>query len=179
MSSAHEPELDPVRRMRVMAAALPLHCHAEAFLEAPFVDVWAVAGDPEGGLPRLLPGLRRLVLVDGPWPHQRARAHGPWGRVVEADVLRQPGWCLMQSERTFLGLAAVPQDHGTRFGFFAGPRTARNAAAGHVLERCADHYARRVVARLRASVADGRAGRPGLAGPDRKSDGTFRHPPGS
>ena len=51
-------ELDPVRRMRVVAASTPGVGYAEKLIPAPFDAVWDTASDLERELPRLLTDVR-------------------------------------------------------------------------------------------------------------------------
>src|SRR4051794_26373395 len=45
-------DLDPVRRLRVLAAAIPGAAVAESVLDAPFDDVWSAATDFENAVPK-------------------------------------------------------------------------------------------------------------------------------
>ena len=51
-------ELDPVRRMRVIAAATPGVAYAETLIPAPFNTVWELASDLEHELPRMVTDVR-------------------------------------------------------------------------------------------------------------------------
>lgn len=126
--------LDPVRRLRVLAAGLNSVMYAEAHLDASFGEVWAVAGDLEGELPHLIPSIRAFRLEEG-LPEGTARgaaeggrercravAHGPLGHAADFDVLLQSGWCLMQSRMVIGGMAAVAEGTGTRFAVLGGAR---------------------------------------------------------
>ena len=48
-------DLDPVRRMRVLAAATPGVAYAEKLIPAPFSAVWEAASDLEHELPAWSP----------------------------------------------------------------------------------------------------------------------------
>src|SRR5581483_4937693 len=56
-------ELDPVRRLRVLAAAIPGAAVAEAVLEAPFGPVWEAATDFENAVPRIELFIGRAEIV--------------------------------------------------------------------------------------------------------------------
>lgn len=58
--------LDPVRRLRVMAAGLNAVMYADEYIDAPFAEVWAVASDLEAELPHLVPTLRASAWRRGP-----------------------------------------------------------------------------------------------------------------
>ncbi|MEU3659498.1 hypothetical protein AB0E77_06985 [Streptomyces sp. NPDC032940] len=115
-------ELDPVRRLRVMAAGLHAVMYAEAHVDLPAADVWAVAGDLERELPHLLPTLREFRCRPCGGDRFHGQALGPFGHTARFDVLLQPGWCLMQSEHVVGGMAAVPEGSGTRFAVLGGLR---------------------------------------------------------
>ncbi|MFF2149196.1 hypothetical protein [Kitasatospora sp. NPDC058190] len=117
-------ELDPVRRLRVMAAAgagRPLY--AERRLAAGFDQVWRVASDLSGELPGLISGLRSFEV--GP-AQAGERLEGLAVSVVghreRFEIVLRSGWCLMQSRVLLGGMAAVPDGDGTRFALLAGLR---------------------------------------------------------
>ena len=56
-------ELDPVQRMRVLAAGLPHVALAETVIAAPFDAVWAVAGDLVNGVPRFEHDVRSIEIL--------------------------------------------------------------------------------------------------------------------
>lgn len=131
-------ELDPVRRLRVLAAAgtaRPLF--AERRLAAGFDEVWSVAGDLSGELPGLIGGLRSFDVGPGPGPGPGAGGDGGGtgggdrlvglavsvlGHRERFDIVLRSGWCLMQSKVLLGGMAAVPDGDGTRFALLAALR---------------------------------------------------------
>ncbi|EST36107.1 hypothetical protein M878_03125 [Streptomyces roseochromogenus subsp. oscitans DS 12.976] len=115
-------ELDPVRRLRVMAAGLNAVMYAEAHVDLPMRDIWAVASDLEGELPHLVPTLRAFRCRPASGDRRLAWAYGPLGHTARFDVLLQTGWCLMQSRYVVGGMAAVPEGRGTRFAVLGGMR---------------------------------------------------------
>ncbi len=54
-------DLDPVARLRALAAAIPGSAITETAIAAPFETVWAVASDGEQGLPHFVINVRRGV----------------------------------------------------------------------------------------------------------------------
>jgi hypothetical protein len=106
-------DLDPVRRLRVMAAATPGCVMLERFIPMPFDAVWAVAADLEGELPRYQPYVRTLTVTPGDGDRLRAVALGAGGLRARFDAVLRPGWCWMQSRYVVFGLAAVPVEGGT------------------------------------------------------------------
>lgn len=117
-------ELDPVRRLRVLAASLRFPVYlGETTIPAPLDAVWAVAADLERELPRSLPTVRsaRITRADG--EHLELLAIGTLGQRARFDVVLRPGWCLMRSRFVFGAMAAVPgPDGGTRFASLGGFR---------------------------------------------------------
>ena len=128
MSAGPPVELDPIRRLRAMAAAIPGAAVAEAVLDAPFDSVWAVATDFEhvGGIEILIKEARiRSRRPDAETGGERVeieykpRPFGP-REVIEADV--RPGWCWMQSPLAVAAMAAVPEGERTRFAHLEAVR---------------------------------------------------------
>jgi len=90
-------DLDPVRRMRVIAAATPGVAYAEKLIPAPFSAVWAAASDLERALPRMVTDLRSFEITSTRGEQLTARARGRLGQHARFDVVLRPGWCVMQS----------------------------------------------------------------------------------
>lgn len=161
-------ELDPVQRLRVMAAGLNAVMYAEEYIDAPVSEVWDVASDLEGELPHLIPTVRTFRMVPGYRPGAPERgqgwAHGPFGYRARFDVLLQPGYCLMQSRHVVGGMAAVPEGDGTRFAVLGGIRGGRGGRVATVLNalRCLGHdRGRRMIARARRRTSARTTARPG------------------
>jgi hypothetical protein len=117
-------ELDPVRRLQVLAASLrfPVYLR-ETTIAAPLDTVWSVAADLERELPRSLPTVRsaRITRQDG--ERLELLALGTLGQRARFDVVLRPGWCLMRSRFVLGAMAAVPDpDGGTRFASLGGVR---------------------------------------------------------
>lgn len=116
-------ELDPIGRMRVMAAALPGLVVVEREMAVPFEAVWAVASDLEHELPGLGGGyvtsFRYLTVED---ERREALVHGPVGIRDHFRIVLRPGWCWMEGRLLTAGMAAVPSGAGTRFAWAAGLR---------------------------------------------------------
>jgi hypothetical protein len=121
-------ELDPIRRLRVLAAAIPGAAVAEGVLDAPFEAVWETVADLEHaagielfvGEPQIRSrrqdpetGGERLELEYRMRPFRRRE-------VTEVDL--RPGWCFMQSPLTIAAMAAVPDGERTRFAHLEAAR---------------------------------------------------------
>lgn len=112
-------ELDPVRRMRVLAAATPGVAYAEKLIPAPFSAVWEAASDLEQELPRMVTDLRTFEVTSARGERLTASARGRLGQRARFDVVLRPGWCVMQSRFLIGGMAAAPDGENTRFAFSA------------------------------------------------------------
>jgi hypothetical protein len=137
-------ELDPIRRLRVLAASVPgaLH-HREFLLPAPVDRVWAVASDLEQELPRLLGTVRSFRFTGGEGERLRAHAVGRFGQRADFDVVLRPGWCVMRSRFVLGAMAAVPAGEGTRFATLGGFRFPGARLLGPVTELLGDAAIRR------------------------------------
>ncbi|MFI0939822.1 hypothetical protein [Streptomyces sp. NPDC021020] len=160
-------ELDPVRRLKVIASAARRPAVAERHLDAPLADVWRVAADLEGELPGIVGGLRsftRTGAVAAP------AADGPGGERFTAlavsslrhrerfDVVLRPGWCLMQSRLLVGGMAAVEEDSGTRFAMMYAFRFPGGGLLRGFGRLGAAARSRAMLDRLERRVAELRAG---------------------
>jgi hypothetical protein len=113
--------LDPVRRLRVMAAALPGVALVERDLPEPLDTVWSFIGDLERSVPTFdrLVGSLRVVERDG--EHLEVVARAPVLQLpTRFSVELRPGWCWMQSRMYIVGMAATAIDGGTRYAQLEG-----------------------------------------------------------
>jgi len=80
--SQHWPvaDLDPVRRLQVIAATTPGVIYAEQHIAGPFGNVWAVASDLENELPSIITDVRTWITASAAGgyrhPHKAASACG-------------------------------------------------------------------------------------------------------
>lgn len=146
-------DLDPVRRLRVLAAALPGAFLAESVLDAPFDRVWAVAADLEHELPLLLRTVRSLRIVQADGENLVADIAGHFFLRDTFDVVLRPGWCVMQSARVVGGMAAVTEGTGTRFAFLGALRVPGTRPAAPMLRKVGQPVGRGLLGRLRDRVA--------------------------
>jgi hypothetical protein len=121
-----QARLDGLARLRVLAAGLPGTFLHERHLDHPVDDVWAVAADLEGAVPRYEPDVSSLRIRRRDGDRLDVVAHGPWWmgkRPVGFDVELRHGWCWMVARRPqvyVVGMAAEPEGEGTRFGHLEG-----------------------------------------------------------
>jgi hypothetical protein len=116
-------DLDPVRRLRVLAAAVRFPVYvAETVLPVPVERVWAVASDLERELPRCISTVRSARVTQAEGDRLVLLATGTFGQRARFDVVLRPGWCLMRSRFVLGAMAAVPEAGGTRFASLGGFR---------------------------------------------------------
>jgi hypothetical protein len=116
--------IDPVMRMRALAAGLPHVAADETVLDHPFERVWPFLTDFEVATPLYEGIVGRARIIERHESGGRLTLEtqspllGPWTRF---DVVLQPGFCLMQSRIGQVGMAARPEGPtATRFFHFEG-----------------------------------------------------------
>ena len=140
-------ELDPVARLRVLAAALPHASFEERVIEAPFERVWSYIEDMERGVPQFEGNVRRLRVVRREGERLWLESEGALGLTLRMQAVLRPGWCVMEtaSGSVQIGMAACAEGPGrTHFAHFEGSRW---------LGRLARPLFRRFVRRDLASLA--------------------------
>lgn len=108
-------ELDPVRRLHAMAAAIPGAALVEGLLDAPFDPVWSVATDFEKGATEIEPFLSSARILSHEGERLELVYTAPLGMHDRIEVVLRPGWCWMQSPMLVAAMAAVPEGERTRF----------------------------------------------------------------
>lgn len=110
--------LDPIARLRVIAAGLPEAAFVETILDAPYASVWRVASDLEQGASKFESAVQALEILQRQGERlQVAVLTSDGGRLLMEVILRD-GYCLMQSEPVAIGMAARPEGQRTRFAHF-------------------------------------------------------------
>jgi hypothetical protein len=144
-------ELDPVARLRALAAALPHVAFEERVIEAPFPRVWSFIEDMERGVPRFEGNVRRIEIVQREGERLWLRSWSPLGLELRMRAVLRPGWCVMGTATgsAQIGMAARAEGAATRFAHFEGSRWLGRAA--RPLFRA---FVRRDLARL-ARLAEG------------------------
>jgi len=111
--------LDPVAKMRALAAGLPNAAIDEAVFDVPFDRLWSFIEDLEGNTPRFEGLVNRLRILDRDGERIRLEARTPIGLSIEFDCVLRSGWCTMQSGSSQIGMAAHPESPTqTRFIHF-------------------------------------------------------------
>ncbi|MEV5603154.1 hypothetical protein AB0L33_17105 [Streptomyces sp. NPDC052299] len=148
--------LDPVRRLRVLAAGVPGARVTTREIAAPCAAVEPLLADIGGELALLVPDMRRLRLTRADGDRVEAVARSRFGMRARFHGVRRPGWLWLQSRFVLIGIAATPsaaRPGHTLVAFTGGVRVPGRAALVPVGVRRAG---RKVLARL-----DARVGRPG------------------
>lgn len=116
-------DLDPVRQLRVLSAALPGTGLVERVIDAPYERVWPLIEDMESTVPGFDPMVASLRIVERDRDHLVVVARAPvLGLPTRFDVELRPGWCLMQSRLYVVGMAAVPAGSDrTHYAQLEGP----------------------------------------------------------
>lgn len=140
--------LDPVRRLRALAAGLDGIALEERHLDAPFESVWSFISDLEHSIPTFDHTVASIRILETRGHRLRVRAgstrhHGFVPMIFDVDL--RPGWCWMVSRPQLyvVGMAAVPDGDGTRFAHMEGPAVPW-APLRPVLRRFAGRQARHV-----------------------------------
>jgi hypothetical protein len=107
------PEIDPVDRLAVLAAALPGAVVGQRRIPASFDAVWQVIADLEHAVPRYEPGVAHVRVIERRGEFLRLLVRDTAGREDAMDARLRSGWCLMQSPTLVVAFAARPLDGAT------------------------------------------------------------------
>jgi hypothetical protein len=110
--------LDPIARLRVIAARLPEAGFVEAVLDAPYDSVWGVASDREHGVPKYESSVRAVEILERRGERLTITVQTSNGMRLAMEVILRDGYCLMQSEAVAIGMAARAEGRRTRFAHF-------------------------------------------------------------
>jgi hypothetical protein len=115
-------ELDPVRRLRVLAGAVGSVALVEHEIDAPFERVWSFIADLERSVPAFDFSVRSVELRPGPHGLRALATTAGLGRRTLFDVELTDGFCWMQSPWYVVGMAAAPDPDGagTRYAHLEG-----------------------------------------------------------
>lgn len=119
--------LDPVVRLRVLAAALPGSTLVTREIAAPLATVWAVVEDLERFSPLYEPS---VASAAGEERGGRKMLHVTYKNGLSEDcvVRLAPGWCLMQSPTVVVAFAARSTKTGTLLAHLEHWRSAGQAS---------------------------------------------------
>lgn len=121
-------DLDPVRRLKVLAAGVRGAHITEAYVDAPFERVWSLLGDLENGFGQIVTDMEHLRVVHRRGERVEALARSRFGPRARLRGVQRPGWCWLQSRFLLIGAAATPEGSGTRVAFTGGVRIPTRAA---------------------------------------------------
>lgn len=111
--------LDPVARMRALAAGLPNAAIDETVFDVDFERFWHYIEDLENSTPRYEGAVNSLRILDRHGEQIRLEARSPIGLWVAFDCVLRSGWCIMRSDSGQIGMAAHPESpNQTRFIHF-------------------------------------------------------------
>lgn len=111
--------LDPVARMRALAAGLPNAAIDETVFDVAFDRFWPFIEDLENNTPRYEGAVNSLRILDRRGEQIRLEARTPFGFWVAFDCVLRSGWCIMRSGSGQIGMAAHPESPSqTRFIHF-------------------------------------------------------------
>jgi hypothetical protein len=115
-------ELDPVRRLRVLAGAVGSVALVEQQIDAPFERVWSFIADLERSVPAFDFSVRSVELRQGPRGLRAVATTAGVSRRTVFDVELTEGFCWMQSPWYVVGMAAAPDPDGptTRYAHLEG-----------------------------------------------------------
>ena len=100
------PDLDPIDRLAILAAALPGAAVRQRRIAAPFDAVWQVIADLEHATPRYEPAVAQVRVIEQHGEFLRLLVQDTAGREDAMDARLRPGWCLMQSATLVIAFAA-------------------------------------------------------------------------
>jgi hypothetical protein len=100
------PDIDPIDRLAILAAALPGAVVGQRRIAAPFDAVWQVIADLEHATPRYEPGVAHVRVIEQRGEHLRLLVQDTAGREQAMDARLRSGWCLMQSATLVIAFAA-------------------------------------------------------------------------
>jgi hypothetical protein len=100
------PDIDPIDRLGILAAALPGAAVRQRRIAAPFDAVWRVIADLEHAIPRYEPDVAHVRVIEQRGELLRLLVQDTTGREETMDARLRPGWCLMQSATVVIAFAA-------------------------------------------------------------------------
>lgn len=122
-------ELNPVQRLRVLAAGIPGAEIVERIIPAPVSDVWAILSDFEEGFGKVQVDMRNISVQERKGDRVTILARSRFGMRARLEGELRPGWCWLQSRLLIIGMAVTPAGTGSsRVALTGGIRVPNRAA---------------------------------------------------
>jgi hypothetical protein len=122
-------ELDPVRRLRVLAAGIPGAAVTERVFDRPLAQVWELMWGEGRAFAELQPDMRSITRLTVAGDHVSLHARSHYGMRAHLKGVARPGWCWLQSRFLLIGMAATEEPDGrTRVALTGGIRIPTRAA---------------------------------------------------
>ncbi len=147
-------DIDPIRRLRALAAGISGAVVAEGFVPEAYEEVWGRLSDLERELPRLVPDLRWLRITHREGDRLEVVARGHSGLRARFDAVLRPGWCFMQSRFLIIGMAAAPAPGGTAYATMAAVRVPGSRAISALAAPLFHRSVLKATARLRRRLQE-------------------------
>lgn len=121
--------LDPVRRLRVVAAGVRGAAVTERVVSAELFKVWSTLTDFEHGFTRVQPDMRQVRVLSRSADRVELLATSRHGMRARLVGIERPGWCWLQSRFLIIAMAATAEaTGGTRVALTGGVRVPSRAA---------------------------------------------------
>jgi hypothetical protein len=147
-------ELDPVRRLRVLAAGISGADVTERVIAASLPKVWQTLTDFEGDFTRIVSDMHAVQIESHTSGRVTLKARSRFGFRARLDGPVDTGWCWLQSRFLVIGVAAVAEGAThTRVAFTGGVRVPHRPAVIPIGVR---REARRTLDRLEQVVSQPR-----------------------
>jgi hypothetical protein len=134
------PDIDPIDRLAILAAALPGAAVRQRRIAAPFDAVWQVI---EHATPRYEPRVAHVRIIEQSGEFLRLLVQHTNGRQETTQARLRPGWCLMQSATAVIAFAARRLDSQTLLAHLEHQR-----GQTPVPGRSGSHYRRAALAKI-------------------------------
>jgi hypothetical protein len=122
-------DLDPVRRLRALAAGIPGAAVTERVFDTSPAQAWDLMWDDGRNFTVIQPDMHSItdLIIDGERVSLRARSRRGFRAHLQGIV--RPGWCWLQSRFLLIGMAAAEEPDGrTRVALTGGVRLPGRAA---------------------------------------------------
>lgn len=148
ISSWPVADLDPVRRLRALTAAIPGAVVVEQTIPVPFEVLWEVVSDLERAVPASEWHVRSLRITHADGDRLEAEVRGQLGLRDHFAIVLRPGWCWMQGRVLYAGMAATPVPGGTHCAWATGVRLPGAAMLRPLMRRSLAHSLHRLAYRV-------------------------------